>query len=74
MTQIMIKSRTNTVLPLGSNNVCAKKFLFVSDLDHTLVGNDLAMLKLLDDLQSHRSQHGTKIVYSKGRSLHFSLL
>lgn len=49
--------------------MCAK-FLFVSDLDHTLVGNDLAMVKLLDDLQLHRSQHGTKIVYSTGRSLH----
>jgi sucrose-6F-phosphate phosphohydrolase len=28
------------------------------------------MVKLLDDLQLHRSQHGTKIVYSTGRSLH----
>jgi len=69
MTEIMIVSWADSVFTLGPNNVCAK-FLFVSDLDHTLVGNDLAMVKLLDDLQLHRSQHGTKIVYSTGRSLH----
>ncbi len=44
------------------------KFLFVSDLDHTLVGDDQALLVLSDRLQQHRQQYGTKIVYSTGRS------
>ncbi|MBD2295361.1 sucrose-phosphate phosphatase [Anabaena sphaerica FACHB-251] len=44
------------------------KFLFVTDLDHTLVGDDQALVELSDRLQSHRQQHGTKIVYSTGRS------
>ncbi|PZV11806.1 MAG: sucrose-phosphate phosphatase [Leptolyngbya sp.] len=44
-------------------------FLFVTDLDHTLVGNDLAMAQLNGQLDAHRRQHGTTIVYSTGRSL-----
>ncbi|MBO1055609.1 MAG: sucrose-phosphate phosphatase [Dolichospermum sp. JUN01] len=44
------------------------KFLFVTDLDHTFVGHDQALLQLSDRLQSHRQQYGTKIVYSTGRS------
>jgi hypothetical protein len=44
------------------------KFLFVTDLDHTFVGDDQALLLLSDRLQSHRQQYGTKIVYSTGRS------
>ncbi|TAF05556.1 MAG: sucrose-phosphate phosphatase [Nostocales cyanobacterium] len=44
------------------------KFLFVTDLDHTLVGDDQALVELSDRLQRHRQQHGTKIVYSTGRS------
>ncbi|MFO5493117.1 MAG: HAD family hydrolase, partial [Cuspidothrix sp.] len=44
------------------------RFLFVTDLDHTFVGDDQALLQLSDRLQSHRQQYGTKIVYSTGRS------
>ena len=45
------------------------KFLFVSDLDHTLVGDDQALLVLSDRWQQHRQQYGTKIIYSIERSL-----
>lgn len=44
-------------------------FLFVTDLDHTLVGDDPAMAELNRALSNHRQQHGTTIVYSTGRSL-----
>ncbi|WP_026082622.1 sucrose-phosphate phosphatase [Mastigocladopsis repens] len=44
------------------------KFLFVTDLDNTLVGNDNALLELNDRLQQTRQEHGTKIVYATGRS------
>ncbi|MDP5016872.1 MAG: sucrose-phosphate phosphatase, partial [Dolichospermum sp.] len=44
------------------------KFLFVTDLDHTFVGDDQGLSSLSDRLQSHRQQYGTKIVYSTGRS------
>ena len=44
------------------------KFLFVTDLDHTFVGDDQALLELSDRLQQHRQEYGTKIVYSTGRS------
>jgi len=43
-------------------------FLFITDLDHTLVGDDLAMADLNRQLEHHRQQFGTKIVYSTGRS------
>jgi len=46
-----------------------KPFLFVTDLDHTLVGNDRAMHDLNQQLEHHRQQYGTKVVYSTGRSL-----
>lgn len=45
-----------------------KEFLFITDLDYTLVGDDQAMTKLNQRLELHRQQHGTKIVYSTGRS------
>lgn len=45
------------------------EFLFITDLDNTLVGDDAAMQQLLDQLTHHRDQYGTKIVYSTGRSL-----
>lgn len=44
-------------------------FLFITDLDYTLVGDDQAMAKLNQRLELHRQQHATKIVYSTGRSL-----
>jgi sucrose-6F-phosphate phosphohydrolase len=44
------------------------KFLFVTDLDHTLVGDDAALIQLNSLLQTHREEHGTKIVYATGRS------
>ena len=44
-------------------------FLFISDLDNTLVGDDRALEKLNRILQHHRENYGTKIVYATGRSL-----
>ncbi|MFM2062414.1 MAG: hypothetical protein RLZZ507_2084 [Cyanobacteriota bacterium] len=49
-------------------DIAVTKFLFVTDLDNTLVGDDQALGELSDRLQQHRQQHGTKIVYSTGRS------
>lgn len=43
-------------------------FLFVTDLDNTLVGNDNALKDLNQQLSRHRQEHGTKIVYATGRS------
>jgi sucrose-6-phosphatase len=44
-------------------------FLFVTDLDNTLVGDDVALNELNQQLSQHRQQFGTKIVYATGRSL-----
>jgi hypothetical protein len=43
-------------------------FLFVTDLDHTFVGNDAALVELTQILAEHRQEYGTKIVYATGRS------
>ena len=43
-------------------------FLFVTDLDNTLVGDDNALAELNRQLNQHRQEHGTKIVYATGRS------
>lgn len=45
-------------------------FLFVTDLDNTLVGDDAALAELNRHLDSHREQHQSKIVYATGRSLY----
>ncbi|MBD2088861.1 sucrose-phosphate phosphatase [Microcoleus sp. FACHB-1515] len=45
------------------------QFLFVTDLDNTLVGDDRALAELNQHLQQHREAHGTVIVYATGRSL-----
>lgn len=45
-----------------------KPFLFVTDLDHTLVGDDAALAILNQKLNKHRQEQGTKIVYATGRS------
>ncbi len=45
------------------------KFMFVSDLDNTLVGNDSGLVELNQVLEQHRAQYGTVIIYSTGRSL-----
>jgi sucrose-6F-phosphate phosphohydrolase len=45
-------------------------FLLITDLDNTLVGDDLAMEVLNQSLEKHRQKHDTKIVYSTGRSLY----
>jgi sucrose-6-phosphatase len=42
--------------------------LFVTDLDHTLVGNDQSLDQLNQILQRYRQTTGTKIVYATGRS------
>ena len=44
-------------------------FLFVTDLDNTLVGDDSALVELNQRLSAHRQEYGTKIVYATGRSL-----
>jgi hypothetical protein len=49
--------------------IAVAKFLFVTDLDHTLVGDDQALGELNQQLDRHREQQGTKIVYATGRSL-----
>ena len=45
-------------------------FLFVTDLDNTLVGDDAALIRLNRELDSHRQQYNSKIVYATGRSLY----
>ena len=45
-------------------------FLFVTDLDNTLVGDDAALLKLNEQLANHRQRYHSKIVYATGRSLY----
>jgi sucrose-6-phosphatase len=45
------------------------KFLFVTDLDNTLVGDDSALSELNHLLRSSAVTHGSKIVYITGRSL-----
>ncbi|NET61850.1 MAG: sucrose-phosphate phosphatase [Symploca sp. SIO2E6] len=46
-----------------------REFLFVTDLDNTLVGDDNALKELNQLLEQHRQEYGTKIVYATGRSL-----
>lgn len=45
-----------------------KPFLFVTDLDDTLLGDDFALKTLNYKLEQHRQQYQTKIVYITGRS------
>ncbi len=45
-------------------------FLFVTDLDNTLVGDDTALEALNRQLSKHRQEYGTKVVYATGRSLY----
>ncbi|MEL6930123.1 MAG: HAD family hydrolase, partial [Cyanobacteria bacterium J06600_6] len=45
-------------------------FLFVTDLDNTLVGDDAALKQLNHELAEHRQQYSSKIVYATGRSLY----
>jgi hypothetical protein len=45
------------------------KFLFVTDLDNTLVGDDVALNKLNQWLSKQRQSYGTVIAYTTGRSL-----
>lgn len=51
------------------SEVTVTQFLFVTDLDNTLVGDDQALASLNEKLSQHRQTHGTKIVYITGRSL-----
>ncbi|AFY66101.1 sucrose-phosphate phosphatase [Geitlerinema sp. PCC 7407] len=44
-------------------------FLFLTDLDNTLVGDAEALATLNQRLAEHRDRYGTKIVYVTGRSL-----
>lgn len=51
-------------------HVTVTSFLFVTDLDNTLVGDDASLEKLNQQLTQHRQEFGTKIVYATGRSLY----
>jgi sucrose-6-phosphatase len=51
-----------------TKEVVVAKFLFVTDLDNTFVGDDNALDELKERLQKHRQEYGTKIVYATGRS------
>jgi hypothetical protein len=51
------------------SEVAVAAFLFVTDLDNTLVGDDNALKELNQQLGQHRQEYGTKIVYATGRSL-----
>lgn len=44
-------------------------FLFISDLDNTLIGDDEGLEELNQILKYHREKYETKIVYATGRSL-----
>ena len=46
-----------------------QNFLFISDLDNTLIGDDQGLEKLNRKLQKNREKYQTKIVYATGRSL-----
>ena len=52
------------------NSANMNPFLFVTDLDNTLVGDDKALAKLNQHLAKHREQYQSKIVYATGRSLY----
>jgi sucrose-6-phosphatase len=43
--------------------------LLVTDLDHTLVGNDESLVQLNHILDRYRQTYGTKLVYATGRSV-----
>ncbi|MUG99871.1 sucrose-phosphate phosphatase [Scytonema sp. UIC 10036] len=43
--------------------------LFITDLDHTLVGDKRALKILNEALEAHRNDRGVKVVYATGRSL-----
>lgn len=45
------------------------RFLLVTDLDDTLVGDDAALRQLERLLAAAKARHGSKVVYSTGRSL-----
>jgi sucrose-6-phosphatase len=44
------------------------KFLLVTDLDHTLVGDDQALAELNQRMTKHRQEYGSLFVYATGRS------
>jgi sucrose-6-phosphatase len=44
-------------------------FLLVTDLDNTLVGDDVALEALNSQLEIHRQTYGSQLVYSTGRSV-----
>jgi sucrose-6F-phosphate phosphohydrolase len=50
------------------NEIVMTAFLFITDLDNTLVGDDDALKELNQQLEQHRQDYGTKIVYATGRS------
>ena len=52
------------------NATSMNPFLFVTDLDNTLVGDDIALSELNQHLDRHRQQYNSKIVYATGRSLY----
>jgi sucrose-6-phosphatase len=69
MRKLNCEVKLNTCNPSLLENTVTKLSLFVTDLDHTLVGDDLAMAELNRWLETSREQHGVKVVYSTGRSM-----
>ena len=45
------------------------KFLLITDLDNTLVGDDSALQNLNEKIEQHRIDFGSLLIYSTGRSL-----
>ena len=57
-------------LNISMNAPTMSPFLFVTDLDNTLVGDDTALAELNQQLANHRERYNSKIVYTTGRSLY----
>ena len=52
------------------NALNTNSFLFITDLDNTLVGDDAALAELNQQLNDHQQKYHSKIVYATGRSLY----
>jgi sucrose-6F-phosphate phosphohydrolase len=53
----------------GKVSISMIPFLLITDLDNTLVGDDIALVELNRRLEIHRKEYGSQLVYSTGRSV-----